>query len=427
MPFRPLALLVVIACGLVAAQSAAAASRTLGSPLTQVPNTFGCDVEPTFTGGANTANGAYDFVASGDPDCTWFQAGVPGSTDYSDPRTGSVPADGRITNIRVRSGPNPALMSFVIVRQLQQMQTGSACCSLVSETPLVRPRANDVTDFPVDIPVERNVNPQNGIATADYIGVSAVSGSGMLPMFSNGRHNTLTDASIPGNPQAAFWYPRLGTFPNDRAAGRRESGIPGMEVLLQWTWCAAGDATCTPGGSGGGGGAGTGGGGGGSGGGSDPGTPVGTADADTLDGTDAADRICGLEGNDTINGLGGDDTLFGDLCPPTGAKLLMAGGAGKDGNDKLNGGDGNDTLSGGGGADKLAGGDGNDTLTGGAGNDTLTGGKGTNSYKAGAGKDKVSARNGKRETVDCGAGKDTATVDKRDRVRGCEKVKRARR
>ena len=44
----------------------------------------------------------------------------------------------------------------------------------------------------------------------------------------------------------------------------------------------------------------------------------------------------------------------------------------------------------------------------------------------GRGNDKINARNGKKETVDCGPGtKDLATVDKTDKTKGCEKVKRA--
>ncbi|MDT7561306.1 MAG: hypothetical protein QOI68_5786 [Pseudonocardiales bacterium] len=89
----------------------------------------------------------------------------------------------------------------------------------------------------------------------------------------------------------------------------------------------------------------------------------GTAGDDLLNGTAAGETICGLGGNDTINGLGGHDTL--------------------------NGGDGNDTLYGAGGNDRLNGGKGNDRLFGAGGNDT--------------------------------------TVDKKDRTRGCEKVKRAKR
>jgi hypothetical protein len=41
-----------------------------------------------------------------------------------------------------------------------------------------------------------------------------------------------------------------------------------------------------------------------------------------------------------------------------------------------------------------------------------------------AGNDHINARNGVRETVSCGTGNDTATVDRGDRVQGCEHVRR---
>ena len=69
---------------------------------------------------------------------------------------------------------------------------------------------------------------------------------------------------------------------------------------------------------------------------------------------------------------------------------------------------------------------GNDRLYGAPGNDTLQGGAGNDRRDGGAGNDTLSAANGRRETVDCGSGrKDVATVDAFDRVRGCERVKRA--
>ncbi|MEA2481117.1 MAG: hypothetical protein QOJ07_3039 [Thermoleophilaceae bacterium] len=146
---------------------------------------------------------------------------------------------------------------------------------------------------------------------------------------------------------------------------------------------------------------------------------------DTLTGDASANVICGLLGNDTLSGLGGNDTLWGDRCND---KLKsVTGAAAKDGNDKLSGGDGNDKLYGAGGNDVLSGGKGNDKLYGGGGNDKLTGGPGVNTYSGGAGNDTLNAQNGKKETVDCGPGKkDKATVDKHDKVKGCEKVKRAK-
>jgi hypothetical protein len=150
-----------------------------------------------------------------------------------------------------------------------------------------------------------------------------------------------------------------------------------------------------------------------------------TAGNDTLTGNNAPNVICGLGGDDVLNGLGGNDTLFGDACGAK-TKPIIGATAGKGGNDVLNGGDGNDTLYGAGGNDTLNGGNGNDRLFGGDGNDTLNGGPGINTYSGGRGNDTVNARNGRKETVDCGPGKDTATVDKNDVTKGCEKVKRAK-
>jgi Ca2+-binding RTX toxin-like protein len=146
---------------------------------------------------------------------------------------------------------------------------------------------------------------------------------------------------------------------------------------------------------------------------------------DILTGAASPNVICGLGGNDTLNGLGGNDTLFGDACGAKSKAEVAAAATG--GNDALNGDNGNDKLYGAGGNDTLNGGKGNDKLYGGRGNDKLVGGPGVNTYSGGPGDDTINARNGKKETVDCGPGKkDVATVDKRDRTKGCEKVKRAK-
>lgn len=160
---------------------------------------------------------------------------------------------------------------------------------------------------------------------------------------------------------------------------------------------------------------------------------------DRLRGGPAGDLLCGEAGNDTIDGEAGSDQLYGDACPGVTLAALaqgndvVRGGAGNDrlfgggGRDKLDGGAGSDRLDGGSGRDKLSGGAGNDRLTGGAGNDTLAGGAGRNRYAGGAGNDKLNAVNGTRDRVDCGAGRrDSARVDRRDRVKGCEKVTRRR-
>jgi hypothetical protein len=147
-------------------------------------------------------------------------------------------------------------------------------------------------------------------------------------------------------------------------------------------------------------------------------TPTGpTAGPDTINGTAAADALCGLGGDDTINGLGGNDILFGDQCNAIARLTSAPFAAAAD--------DGNDTIDGGAGNDRLYGSGKNDVLKGGPGNDLLNGGKGKNRYSGGAGNDKIAARNHKRDRIDCGKGRrDRATVDKADKVRGCERVKR---
>ena len=88
------------------------------------------------------------------------------------------------------------------------------------------------------------------------------------------------------------------------------------------------------------------------------------------------------------------------------------------------GGAGNDTITGGAGNDTLDGGDGNDKLSGGPGNDVLKGGKGRDSYDGGAGNDVINSADGVAELVNCGKGKDTVKADKKDKLKGCEKIAR---
>jgi hypothetical protein len=141
---------------------------------------------------------------------------------------------------------------------------------------------------------------------------------------------------------------------------------------------------------------------------------VGTSRNDTRTGTAGSDVIFGRAGSDLLSGLGGSDCLYGEA-----------------GNDRLSGGSGADRLFGGPGADRLDGGSGNDRLAGAAGNDRLTDRSGRDNLSGGAGNDTIDARDssgaGRRvaDTVRCGAGRDVASVDRRDRVsRDCERVRR---
>jgi hypothetical protein len=115
----------------------------------------------------------------------------------------------------------------------------------------------------------------------------------------------------------------------------------------------------------------------------------------------------GGPGNDTLSGAPGNDNISGGR-----------------GNDILSGGRGNDILSGGPGNDILSGGRGNDVISGGRGNDVISGGPGKDILSGGPGNDTIHARDGHRDVVDCGPGRDVAFVDTVDLVRGCERVVR---
>ena len=91
----------------------------------------------------------------------------------------------------------------------------------------------------------------------------------------------------------------------------------------------------------------------------------------------------------------------------------------------LNGTAGRDLLHGLGGNDRLFGRAGNDRLVGGAGNDRLVGGAGRDVIEGGIGADTIEVRDGSRDSVNCGNGRDTVIADRLDTVaRNCETIRR---
>jgi hemolysin type calcium-binding protein/thrombospondin type 3 repeat protein len=98
----------------------------------------------------------------------------------------------------------------------------------------------------------------------------------------------------------------------------------------------------------------------------------GTRGKDVLTGTSAGDRITGRRGRDTLTGLEGADCLFGNR-----------------------------------------------------GRDVLAGGPGADLIKGGLHRDRIDAADGEADTVKCGRGRDRAIVDAADRLKACEKVRRA--
>lgn len=94
------------------------------------------------------------------------------------------------------------------------------------------------------------------------------------------------------------------------------------------------------------------------------------------------------------------------------------------GNDRLRGTRGGDKINGGRGRDRIDGRSGDDCLAGKAGRDRIKGGKGKDRINGGKGRDRINSRDGVRDLVKCGPGRDRVKADRSDRLRGCEKVRR---
>ena len=144
-------------------------------------------------------------------------------------------------------------------------------------------------------------------------------------------------------------------------------------------------------------------------------------------GTDGPDLLSGYFYPTHLDGLGGDDRLFGTDSTK----------------DRMDGGPGNDTIESGGlllggeGDDRLSaaianevpvredGGPGDDVLLGRYGNDRLTGGPGRDRISGNSGNDTIRARDGERDSIRCGDGRDRVSADRIDRVaHDCERVSR---
>ena len=142
---------------------------------------------------------------------------------------------------------------------------------------------------------------------------------------------------------------------------------------------------------------------------------TGSPDDDVIGGFSTGgtrDRILGGDGDDQIEALLGPDAVFGQ----DGDDRLVGEAAGAE----RPGPRGNP-----GEADTLSGGAGNDHLIGGYGPDRITGGSGIDRISGGDENDTIGVRDGSRDKVRCGRGRDTVTADRGDSVsRDCERVRR---
>lgn len=159
-----------------------------------------------------------------------------------------------------------------------------------------------------------------------------------------------------------------------------------------------------------------------------------SADLITSFGEDACGRIYVASRGTSADGIGpvfrlvdGTPTDCSAFLPPEPPPEVGECGTvvrGSEGDDELRGGAGSQELLGLRGDDGLRGEDGADCLVGGAGKDALRGGDGRDDLDGGAGGDSFNSRDGTRDRVVCGPGRDRVKADRKDRLRGCERVAR---
>lgn len=133
-------------------------------------------------------------------------------------------------------------------------------------------------------------------------------------------------------------------------------------------------------------------------------------------------------------GAAGNDTIIAAPGAVITESVSSIGSDGGPGNDLLaaprdhggilGGEGGDDAITGSGRRDLLYGGTGDDRITGAGGRDQITGGLGRDLLLGGRGRDHIHSRDSKRDRVRCGSGRDFVRADPRDRLRGCERIRR---
>jgi hypothetical protein len=223
---------------LALSSTAQAITTRFGSDLRHASDVnIGCETKPQLS---FQSPGEYELAPSGAASCTWRQIGVFGAVP--DTHASTVPGDGTITRVSIRSGPNPAPLRVVVVRLLAPNEDGginsnkAACCYFVRQSARFQPRPNAVSSFALKLRVEKN-NRGGKVYTQDHVGISAQSGTGTLPLANVGPHSSFAYTQ-PGSFDATFTYPAMGALSNDAQGGREEEGNAGIEVLARFTWCS---------------------------------------------------------------------------------------------------------------------------------------------------------------------------------------------
>ena len=206
-----------------------ASARWYGSKLRGAPNvTYGCEAAAVFG-----PLGGIQLAATDQRSCTYRHGGYL----FSNRLTFNVPATGKITHIRVKSGPRPAKLRLTVLTGSSRVNpfTGRdvpgtyTCCTARYVSRPFRVRANRTTTKRVNVRVYnvRSKRLQYRIHSSDGLALSA-EGSGTVPLRVLPTVGNLTS----GTPLAIGYWPRT------RKGDPRVEGysMAGIDLLFAWNF-----------------------------------------------------------------------------------------------------------------------------------------------------------------------------------------------
>ncbi len=209
--------------------AAPASARWYGSKLRGAPNvTYGCEAAAVFG-----PIGGIQLSPTGQRSCTYRHTGYL----FSNRLTFNVPSTGRITHIRIRSGPRPAKLRLTVLTGSSRVNTFTGrdvpgtytCCTARYVSRPFRVRANRTTTKRVNVRVYnvRSKRLRHRIHSSDGLALSA-EGSGTLPL----RVLSNVGSIVAGTPTATGYWPRT------RRGDPRVDGysMPGIDLLFQWNF-----------------------------------------------------------------------------------------------------------------------------------------------------------------------------------------------
>jgi hypothetical protein len=221
-------LVLMLTAALLALAAAPASARWYGSLLRGFPNAnYGCESALILA-----PLGGVQLAPTNQTSCTYRHGGYYGSNRF----TFIAPGNGRITAIKVRSGPNPAKLRLTILTGSSRIDTRTGrdlpgtytCCTARFVGSAFRPKANATTKKKVNVRVldVRDRRLRFRIHSTDGVALTAV-GPGTVPLQVRNDAGGYT----PGIPIAIGYWPYTRVGEPRSADGYSMTGI---DLMFQW-------------------------------------------------------------------------------------------------------------------------------------------------------------------------------------------------